>query len=704
MSDAGYWTLRFEDPGVEAGFVKQRSARLVSYMSVCLVCICIPFAFGLLADLTRMVPGSFDGTCDVSPTAESVYLISCYCLYGLIVAFLIMLNVPRLLRRTSPIQRERLAVLFFCISMVWMHILNPFYLAKLFGGNLHNDCTTRQINSPDMYIVLVIVNALAASHLTVPIRWLNLIFLEGVTLATNAFCLFGLGSAEGFDRSVLHFFLLSSLVFILAVGKRNTERAERSLYGRLLSEKTLRTQAEFELSRIQSDSAANLLSQNQDSPSTTPTERAFQDVGLEGLGNLIEIGHREQWLIDAEEVYFQEGDTLLGHGGFGMAVSASFNGSPVAVKAPLQKRHTELSLAAIGNELRILRRLRHAHIILCHGAVIESGYGELALVLELVRGQSMDDFIDGEGHGGQMPSCDARCQCLLGICRALVYIHSRRPRVVHGDLKCSNIMVQRLKGSPAELEVAHAKILDFGIARVLTQRAKPLGGTVRWKAPELFNKPAAKPDPAADVYSFGCLLFFAVSGKRPLEDMGKKTIKVSRRLGVVLTLQWPEDTPMIGQCEEMAFQATLIDPRRRPSMQDIYNDLVQWPEVRQSHGRDYGFLHDMANASPEGSHASQQFWRHLRQFRNDLAQFRNDLAQQDPTCVEQPQTPAAAAAAATAAGAAAATPVRPTSIGWPAAVPEAGSSHVAGQTYPDDDERHPEPVAPSSRVRPCMEL
>ena len=57
----------------------------------------------------------------------------------------------------------------------------------------------------------------------------------------------------------------------------------------------------------------------------------------------------------------------------------------------------------------------------------------------------------------------------------------------------------------------HAKIADFGLSKLkvktstTTQNDKALG-TVRWMAPELFER-RAKHTPASDVYSYGMVMW-----------------------------------------------------------------------------------------------------------------------------------------------------------------------------------------------------
>ena len=70
-------------------------------------------------------------------------------------------------------------------------------------------------------------------------------------------------------------------------------------------------------------------------------------------------------------------------------------------------------------------------------------------------------------------------QAMIDVCSALVYMHSRSPPVVHGDLKSGNILMQR------DGPLVHAKVLDFGLSRILARNARALGGTLRYMAPEV---------------------------------------------------------------------------------------------------------------------------------------------------------------------------------------------------------------------------
>ena len=119
-----------------------------------------------------------------------------------------------------------------------------------------------------------------------------------------------------------------------------------------------------------------------------------------------------------------------------------------------------------------------------HGACFDFENGDIAVVLELVHGQSMTAYL---GHHGvetdisEQPTSADRAQCLIGVSRALMYLHSRTPSIVHGDVKPSNILVeQRRNGSATPPAIfVNAKLLDFGLSRVMTHQMKPLGGSQR---------------------------------------------------------------------------------------------------------------------------------------------------------------------------------------------------------------------------------
>eukprot|EP00928_Gymnodinium_smaydae_P031248 TRINITY_DN22994_c0_g1_i1.p1 TRINITY_DN22994_c0_g1~~TRINITY_DN22994_c0_g1_i1.p1 ORF type:complete len:856 (+),score=158.36 TRINITY_DN22994_c0_g1_i1:140-2707(+) len=307
-------------------------------------------------------------------------------------------------------------------------------------------------------------------------------------------------------------------------------------------------------------------------PTTTHTGRVFAElerVDVEPrwkLERIAAIGIKEHWLIHSSDIRIQP-NRILGSGSFGVVVLANLHGSQVAVKVPRSSNGaTAWHLPSIGNELRVLRHVRHPNVVLFHGACIDPASSELALVLEYVNGRVLDKYLE------TMPSDTDRHGILIDVCCALRYLHGQRPSVVHGDLKTSNILVEDRRNRPL------CKLVDFGLSRLLTRKAKPLGGTLTWMAPELLKQPGMPPAPSADVFSFGRLTYYVITGGHALSGVDARTLVKLARQSKMPPLVWSdsESVPFCRECRELVEKCVQFDARSRPPMVSVFGELVSW--------------------------------------------------------------------------------------------------------------------------------
>ncbi|CAN6309616.1 unnamed protein product [Urochloa humidicola] len=165
------------------------------------------------------------------------------------------------------------------------------------------------------------------------------------------------------------------------------------------------------------------------------------------------------------------------------------------------------------SEVDALRRADTSpHVVRCHSVLPASSSGDVALLLELVDGGSLDAVVARRGAFPEPALAEVAAQVLAG----LAHLHGRR--VVHRDVKPANLLV----GAAGEVKIA-----DFGIARVLSRGGDHCAvyeGTAAYMSPERFDTERhGHADPrAADVWGLGVTILELLMGRYPLLPAGQK--------------------------------------------------------------------------------------------------------------------------------------------------------------------------------------
>lgn len=213
----------------------------------------------------------------------------------------------------------------------------------------------------------------------------------------------------------------------------------------------------------------------------------------------------------------------IGEGGMGLVFLAERADGQfareVALKVIKRGMDSETILRRFQVERQIQARLTHPNIArLYDGGLTDDGLPYFTM--EYIDGEPIDRYCDRNRL-----SIDDRLHLFLTVCRAVAY--AQQNLVVHRDLKPSNILITT-DGT--------AKLLDFGIAKVLDQDNEPphLVDLTRtgvrpltpgYASPEQFRGEAITT--ATDVYSLGVVLYELLTGRRPfdLSAMSPQAIK-----------------------------------------------------------------------------------------------------------------------------------------------------------------------------------
>lgn len=225
---------------------------------------------------------------------------------------------------------------------------------------------------------------------------------------------------------------------------------------------------------------------------------------------------------------------ILGQGGMGSVYRAMDEnlGVEVAVKENLfttDEYSRQFRLEAV-----ILASLRHTNLPRVTDHYVIEGVGQY-LVMDYIEGEDLRQRMERLGNISEEDAI------LIGaaMADALAYLHSRKPPVLHRDIKPGNVKI-----TPE----GHVYLVDFGLAKLIQGSQTTTTGaramTPGYSPPEQYG--TARTDPRSDIYSLGATLYAALTGVIPedglarvmdnlqLTPLRKHNTAISRRLAAAI--------------------------------------------------------------------------------------------------------------------------------------------------------------------------
>ena len=161
-------------------------------------------------------------------------------------------------------------------------------------------------------------------------------------------------------------------------------------------------------------------------------------------------------------------------------------------------------------EARAAAALQHPGIVVVHDVGRDEATGTLFIALELLEGRTLAEAT----AAGKPMEWTRALRLTAQVAGALHHAHAEG--IVHRDVKPANIMV---------LASGHAKIMDFGIAKVPASQLTMAGeffGTPSYMSPEQAG--GLPVDPRSDLFSLGCILHQLLTAQRAFDGPTLPTI------------------------------------------------------------------------------------------------------------------------------------------------------------------------------------
>ncbi|KAK8447613.1 hypothetical protein SEVIR_8G106700v4 [Setaria viridis] len=271
-------------------------------------------------------------------------------------------------------------------------------------------------------------------------------------------------------------------------------------------------------------------------------------------------------------------DSQVGKGSFSCVFKGILrDGAVVAVKRAIKASDMKKSSKEFHNELDLLSRLNHAHLLNLLG-YCEDG-SERLLVYEFMAHGSLYQHLHGKDPNSKKRlNWARRVTIAVQAARGIEYLHGYAcPPVIHRDIKSSNILID---------EDHNARVADFGLSILgPPDSGTPLSelpaGTLGYLDPEYYRLHYLTTK--SDVYSFGVVLLEILSGRKAIDmqfeegnivEWAVPLIKAGDIFSILdPVLSPPSDLEALKKIASVACKCVRMRGKDRPSMDKVTTAL-----------------------------------------------------------------------------------------------------------------------------------
>lgn len=250
---------------------------------------------------------------------------------------------------------------------------------------------------------------------------------------------------------------------------------------------------------------------------------------------------------------------LIGQGNMGIVIQAlDVNLERLVALKVLRKRiispEDRNRVEQFFREARAAAKIDHPNVVKIYEINQHKGWWYIAM--ELLEGDSLKRIVEAAGS----LSAQQACPLIADAAAALDVAH--REGIIHRDIKPANLMITR---------AGRCKLTDFGLVRMGDENdpfeiARKTVGTPYFIAPEIIEGKIQTQ--AVDIYSLGCTLYFALTGKPPFqaETMPELFQKHIHQPPPDVRMHCPKCSPVLAK---LIGRMLAKEPSQRPTAADV---------------------------------------------------------------------------------------------------------------------------------------